>query len=747
MNDAALDRGDEIDLRGILGVLRRHWRVILSTVAVVVLLSITYLFSVTPRYTAEALVSIEPNRQAMSDDIAQAMNSTSVSARVDGEIEVMRSDGLLLQLIRSQNLVSDPEFGVQFGRMDRFLSWLGMDVTPQGATPLSSMVEGMRNAIEIRRKGLTYVVSVSVTSEDPAKAQRLANALVDEYIKAQINKKVQLAIAAREVLSTRLEFAKEELEASEGQIDGFVYNYLEDRDDLELGAELASMRAMLQKSNDTLDALREESRLLSLALEGQDWTSLEAEILGDSFRELSRQRAAIVAEIDNSRSRGLSTAEFEAELARLTTELESLAQERLGRAQLDFRTLQTEQEDLRVKVRGAVLSSDLPTDVVAQIFSLQQESTIARDQYQDLLKRIRQLDTLADIQISDATLASPALEPASPSFPRTNLILALSLVLGVGLGFGLAFLNEFFIGGFTSEEQLSGMFGSKHPLSIPSADKVSPEEGGSAVAVAGPSRHIIDAPMSLFSESFRRIKIAAERSIEAHREAGQIEGGAIVLVTSSIPAEGKSTASVSLARTFATSGYKTILIDLDLRKPSVSELILGEERHGSETLLDYLSGKANLEDLTLAFHHETESGLNVILGGGRSQVPTDVLLGSQNMQLLMKRLKENYDVVVVDTAPVLPVVDTHYISRLADVVVLLTRFAFTGQRDVRLAFQRISGEVRPSVDILPVLSMEQSRGGGYYYRGYYSRYGYGYGYGGGRRRATKDEGVSKPSRR
>jgi capsular exopolysaccharide synthesis family protein len=601
-------------------------------------------------------------------------------------------------------------------------------------------VERLRNAIEIRRKGLTYVVSVSVTSEDPSKAQRLANALVDEYIKAQVNKKVQLAIAAREVLSSRLEFAKEELEASEGQIDGFVYDYLEGREDIELGTELVSMRAMLRSSNESLETLREQSRLLSMAIEGQDWSSLEVEILGESFQELARQRSALVAEIETQKSQGLSTEEFEAELERLSQEIETLAQERLGRVQIDFRTLQSEQDDLRVRVRGAVLSSDMPTDVIAQIFSLQQESTIARDQYQDLLRRIRQLDTLADIQISDATLASPALEPSSPSFPRTSLILALSIVVGGGLGIGLAFLNEFFIGGFTSEEQLSGMFGSKHPLSIPTADKVAPDDGGGGGQSSGPSRHIIDAPMSLFSESFRRVKIAAERSIEAHREAGTIKGGAVLLVTSSIPAEGKSTASVSLARTFATSGHKTILIDLDLRKPSVSELILGDDRHGSETLIDYLSGKANIEDLTLAFHHETESGLNVILGGGRSQVPTDVLLGSQNMQHLMKRLKESYDIIIVDTAPILPVVDTHYISRLADVVILLTRFAFTGQRDVRLAFQRISGEVRPSVDILPVLSMEQSRGGGYYYRGYYSRYGYGYGYGyasGGRRNSKR----------
>jgi len=153
MNDPALNRDDEIDLRGLLGVLRRQWRVILSTVAVVMLLSITYLFSVTPRFTAEALVSIEPNRQAMSDDIAQAMNSTSVSARVDGEIEVMRSDGLLLQLIRSQSLVTDAEFGVTFGRWDRFLAWLGIDVAMDNATPLSSLVERLRNAIEIRRRG------------------------------------------------------------------------------------------------------------------------------------------------------------------------------------------------------------------------------------------------------------------------------------------------------------------------------------------------------------------------------------------------------------------------------------------------------------------------------------------------------------------------------------------------------------------------------------------------------------------
>jgi len=199
------------------------------------------------------------------------------------------------------------------------------------------------------------------------------------------------------------------------------------------------------------------------------------------------------------------------------------------------------------------------------------------------------------------------------------------------------------------------------------------------------------------------------------------EGASVVLLTSAVPAEGKSTSGLSLARTYQQSGLRTVLVDLDLRKPSLGSK-LGLEQN--ESLLNFLSGEAELESLAKAAHTESDSGLSMILGGGRPDVPTDSLMGSKRMRELVAHLRTQFDVIVLDTAPVLPVVDTLYLLDEADAVLQMVRFASTNQRDVRRAFGRITQETREGVETIPVLTMEQQRRGAYYYRGYYSGYGY-----------------------
>ena len=178
---------------------------------------------------------------------------------------------------------------------------------------------------------------------------------------------------------------------------------------------------------------------------------------------------------------------------------------------------------------------------------------------------------------------------------------------------------------------------------------------------------------------------------------------------------------LSLARTYAQSGLRTILVDLDLRKPSLGTK-LGLEP--DETLLQYLSGSADIETLAERTRVEDASGAAILLGGGRPDVPTDSLMGSKRMRDLIQGLRAQFDVIILDTAPVLPVVDTLYLLEEADAVLQVVRFASTNQRDVRRAHARLEQELAEGVEILPVLTMEQQRRGAYYYRGYYSGYGY-----------------------
>ena len=700
--------GTEIDIRALLGVIRRQSRIILYTIASILIVTLAYLFTVTPKYTAVSLISIEPNRDVLSESVAALNNTGAISAAVEGEAEIIKSNDVLLALIRTQGLLDDDEFGVTLSNWDRLRNMMGLEVAEEasGTAELQSSITRLREAISVRRKGLTYLIEVGVTSSSPEKAANLSNALAREYITRQIQNKVERTIRARDILSRRVSVAKTELEGIEGEVDGFLTDFIDDFV-LQTGREdLKALQIDLDAQTRELEAYRERLAALTSATSGKAWDRLSDDLVGDATRALLQKRRALNAKLRDTED-GIDAAVLRAELEALEEDLAEAATDDLRLTRVTVNEFQSSRDSLQQELRTSVLNADLPAGALTDLYQLQQEGGIARSQYQDLLRRLRQLDTLASLQIADATVASQALAPNRASFPRKKLVLALALVLSAGLGLGLGFLNEFFVGGFASEDQLRDVLKARDVISVPAIS-----DEGEDVANA-----IIEAPLSAFSESFRQLKKAVDKSLRGKTS----EGASVVLLTSAVPAEGKSTSGLSLARTYQQSGLRTVLVDLDLRKPSLGSK-LGLEQN--ESLLNFLSGEAELESLAKAAHTESATGLSMILGGGRPDVPTDSLMGSKRMRELVAHLRTQFDVIVLDTAPVLPVVDTLYLLDEADAVLQMVRFASTNQRDVRRAFGRITQETREGVETIPVLTMEQQRRGAYYYRGYYSGYGY-----------------------
>lgn len=700
--------GTEIDIRALLGVIRRQSRIILYTIASILIVTLAYLFTVTPKYTAVSLISIEPNRDVLSESVAALNNTGAISAAVEGEAEIIKSNDVLLALIRTQGLLDDDEFGVTLSNWDRLRNMIGLEVAEEasGTAELQSSITRLREAISVRRKGLTYLIEVGVTSSSPEKAANLSNALAREYITRQIQNKVERTIRARDILSRRVSVAKTELEGIEGEVDGFLTDFIDDFV-LQTGREdLKALQIDLDAQTRELEAYRERLAALTSATSGKAWDRLSDDLVGDATRALLQKRRALNAKLRDTED-GIDAAVLRAELEALEEDLAEAATDDLRLTRVTVNEFQSSRDSLQQELRTSVLNADLPAGALTDLYQLQQEGGIARSQYQDLLRRLRQLDTLASLQIADATVASQALAPNRASFPRKKLVLALALVLSAGLGLGLGFLNEFFVGGFASEDQLRDVLKARDVISVPAIS-----DEGEDVANA-----IIEAPLSAFSESFRQLKKAVDKSLRGKTS----EGASVVLLTSAVPAEGKSTSGLSLARTYQQSGLRAVLVDLDLRKPSLGSK-LGLEQN--ESLLNFLSGEAELESLAKASHTESASGLSMILGGGRPDVPTDSLMGSKRMRELVAHLRTQFDVIVLDTAPVLPVVDTLYLLDEADAVLQMVRFASTNQRDVRRAFGRITQETREGVETIPVLTMEQQRRGAYYYRGYYSGYGY-----------------------
>jgi capsular exopolysaccharide synthesis family protein len=195
-------------------------------------------------------------------------------------------------------------------------------------------------------------------------------------------------------------------------------------------------------------------------------------------------------------------------------------------------------------------------------------------------------------------------------------------------------------------------------------------------------------------------------------------GNAVIMVTSAAPNEGKTTISLSLARAYALSGMSTLLIDCDLRKPSIHRL-LGMESSGG--LLDYLASPeaTPLQDIIV---RDSGSDAQVVLGSRRSDVPTDQLVSGRTFARLVSAARMKFDRVILDTPPVGPVVDGLYLAGMADAVVFVVRWSSTPQQEAKSAIDSVLEVTRERTAVMGIINQQEVPRKSYRgrYAGYYS---------------------------
>jgi len=706
----------EIDIRGIASLLRRRIILIVTTTVVVVALATAFAFSLTPLYSASALVMVDPSRKNVLDDMTMAGNSSAAdNARIDSEVELARSDNVLLKVIQQEQLINDDEFGVSIGLTAKLLSFLGVPVPdlPTGDEALNQVLSKLRNAVAVQRRGLTYLISLQVRSENNQKAAELANALAEVYIEDQLSSKVSNALSSLAVIQSRLEQARGTIVTSETAYDRFISNNIDaiardsGRTDL---AQLQARIAALDVSRQTATSL---ANTVQAAIAKDDITSIVASLQSDAVEELEAQRKILQQELA-APSTSRSSIDLKDELARIEQSIVTLANSEVSALQEEVQQVQDQATNLRQELRTEVIGSTLSPDTLSQIFQLQQNAELARRQYQTLLSRAQDLEAQADLQLADSRVVSTALAPNSASFPNTRLIIALAGLAGLGLGIALAFLYENLIGGFTNDEQVTTVL--KRPVAA-----TIPRQTGKAETESRADL-VVSSPLSIFSESIRRARMAFDQAMRREGPHGSPDAsGKVLMVTSSSPNEGKTTLALAIARSASLSGQTVLLIDCDLRKPSVHRHLGIEPATGLQELLqseepDYM---ASLPQIIV---QDPLSRASAIVGSRRSNIPTDQLLANATFQRLLNAARRSFDLIVLDTPPTGPVVDALYICQQADAIAFVVKWASTSQSDVKKNIASLGAAAGDSVPILVALSQQEQSRSEYYkkYSGYYS---------------------------
>lgn len=712
----------EIDLKSILGILRRQFWIIVSTVLAVLVIASVAVFAVTPRYTATALVLVDTRDKNLLDTTMVNANASADNARVESEVEILRSDKVLVSVINDQKLVPDPEFGVRSGLKERLFAFLRLPETaaPTGDGLLSKIIRNLRDAISVNRNGLTYLISVGVQSEDPVKAARLANALTDTYIRDQINSKISGTLVARDTLQKRVRAASQDIATNEKSFDDYIDQNLARIEKQSDGS--GAIGALRSKLNRVTAARLEELGKLEAgrqALQSGDLDKMTATLANEALLTLKQQRDDLTRKIADAGDGSSRAINLRAELDKVEQSLQTEAESTLNTLQQNVNSYEEQGDALRQEFRSTVLKSNLPPETLTEIYRLQKSGEVARTQYQNLLSRLQDLEAQADLQLPDSRVVSPALAPVDPSFPNKSLVLAVAFVIALGLGLGLAVLREYFIGGFVSESQVEAVL--RTPLSTVTPKQISSEDVARTAGFHSVSDLMITAPLSHFSESIRRLRLALDQA-ERRTLSPPVNGtprGRMVMISSALPNEGKSTIALSVARAYALSGHRTLLIDCDLRKPSINRHLNLEP---NQEFLNFLRAGVGTSGIPSLTTRDPQTNLTVLIGGGRSNVATDEVVMGDNMQRLLSNARRHFDYIVIDTPPVEPVVDGLYLARDADMIVFVVKWATTPQSSAKHAIAALKENKQPGAEILTILNQrDQERLGGdtYAYSGYY----------------------------
>lgn len=693
---------DALDLRSIVDLLRRRGVIILVVTVLALGLAGLAILAMTPVYSATALVLVDPDKQNLLDAAAPAGGSGYDSLRVDSEVELVKSEMTLLAVADQLDLASDPEFGLRLGLHERLLAFLRLAQPrlPDSREARVALLGNLRDSVVVQRRGLTFLIAVTARSERPEMAAAIANAVARTYIAQQLEAKVASTLASADVVRRSIAEASSALTESEHALDAFL-----DQNIVRIGE--ATGRTDFQPMRDEILGLERiqaqfgtTAERINRSLARRDWATVAAALGTEAVANLERQRLELVGDIADAAD-GDRAIDLRASLAALETQLQQAAARTLAGLNREIANGQGRMSDLRAQLRTAILQSDLPAEVLTGIYQLQQSAEIARTQYQALLTRQNELSTQAYLEVADSRLVTEATPPDLPAFPKPGLLLLLAGLVGLGLGIAVTFLAEHFVGGFTSAAQAQAVLRSPVVSALPRQRAAKPED-----RTAGPADALVLTPLAAFSEEVRRIRIGIDQAIR-RRPAGDAATapGAVIMVTSAVSGEGKTTVALSLARAYALAGMSTLLVDCDLRAPGIHRLL---DIEPSEGLLDYLAQNADASALRSILTVDRISGASVIVGARRSDVPTDQLLAGKTFARLIEAARANFDVVLLDTPPIGPVVDGLYLAGLTDAIAFVVKFSSTPQQEVRAAMASLLNAKADGVPVLTVLNQQTS---------------------------------------
>lgn len=704
-------------------ILRKHQWLILTFLLTVVTVVTIASFKMKPVYDAAARVEIDKESQNVlrfQDDNSydEYMESEDY---IETQAKILQSETLALQTIRSLDLGHYPEFGGSSN---------ALTFAQSGSESRRPAILGaFLGSLSVRRVPNSRLIEVRFEAQDPQLAALVVNTHLQDFIEQNFKSKYDATTQASTWLSAELEELRMKVEKSED--DRIAYERKNQIWQIDEKQDITTQKlADLSKTvTDAQTDLAEKEALYRMAESG-NVDSLPAARDNGVIQDLIKRKSQL--EEDYAEALDQYGPNYP-KVQRLGSQRKELDDDLVKQRGLLVETIKTEYETAKSHVailqealdRQKADANDLAEKLV-NYHILQHDAEANKQLYDGLLQKLKEAGISAGLRSSNIRVVDPALAPTSPSRPQKGRNISLAFLVGLVGGIGLAVFREYLDNTVKSPDDIETLTGLPSLAVVPSLPGLNGHHSRlsrfarEAVpqAASGPKVELLSyiQPKSQISEAFRALRTSLLLSQAEHPPQ-------VILVTSALPREGKTTAAVNLAVTLAQLGDRTLLMDSDLRKPGIRRalnLTIGKEAG----LSSYLAGVSTLDEVTVP--HPTINNLTALTTGPVPPSPAD-LLSSHKMREAIAELRRRFKFIVIDSPPVMAATDAVILSALTDGVLLVVRSgetpkeAFTRTRDLLAAVKcRLLGVVLNAVD---------SSAPDYYYSYRYYPYAYGYGYG------------------
>jgi polysaccharide biosynthesis transport protein len=736
-----------------IGIARRQFAVIISIALLGASLGAAYVFTAPPTYTAETTVLIDPRRVQLFPGATFAEGQLDASA-FESQIELVKSAPVALAAIKQLRLAENAEFlGSDAGLAGALTSPLRFFTANKPNEPLSE-VDATSSALGVLSKNLTvnrvgssYNLEIKYRALNAHLAAQIANAIAESYIAEQLEGKYQSTKRATGWLQGRIDDLNQKRALAERAVVDFKQDknmiaadgkLLNEQQVAELNSQLvlATKKTSEEKARlDRIDVVirdggdTKDGGTVADTLSNPIVTQLRTRFLELVNREAnwSRKYGANHLAVVNLRNQIRDIRDS------ILEELKRLRESYLS----NYEIAKQQAQDMEKRLSVAVSQSGTANQAQVALRELESSAQSYRTIHDTFLQRYTESLQQQSFPIAQARIIAPASPPLSKSGPKAALILVIAaaggLVLGIGVAMGRELLNDSFFTTTQVENALQMSCISLVPSLLPGkpralrGDKTLLADqflNGNIHNQRTISRDpdvfwtVINSPSSRFAEAIRSIKF----TIDLSNGAGN--GNHIIGFTSSLPNEGKSTIAASLALLMAQVGARVVLVDCDLRNPSLSRKLAPSADQG---IIDVIAGRASLQNVVWT---DPSTGLAFLPAAIKTRVTnSSEILAADATKALFKDLRVKYDYVLVDLSPLMPVVDTRATTGFVDAYVFVTEWGRTKVDAVKHSFksaqnvyQNLLGVVLNKTNI-DRLSSYDPVGENYYRNEYYTQYG------------------------